>query len=235
MTLRSFIKERGVPLISGLWEICINLFPKTRHATGDKSRNQALCFRTGFRGAASMMSIKAATIVDARMIAHVDVETWQSTYAGLLPDRMLISLSEPQRASMWSRFIASRPGDVMAAFDEAGTVQGFGSCGLQRDADFPYAGEVFTLYVAPDHQGGGLGRQLLLALYARLVRCGLYSCVIWVLADNPARFFYERLGGRPIAHRRIQMGSAGVEAVAYAWPDLAQTVKNRGRVKNRTA
>jgi len=181
-----------------------------------------------------MISIRAATIADARSIARVDVETWRATYPGMLPDQLLVALSERRRAAMWSRFISRRPGDEIVACDESGEVLGFGSCGLQRDADLPYSGEVFTLYVGIDHQGLGIGRQLLLTLFARLIRCGLYSAVIWVLTDNPARFFYERLGGKPVARRLIDMGSARVNAVAYAWPDLPMTVKSRGHAQSRS-
>jgi hypothetical protein len=69
---------------------------------------------------------------------------------------------------------------------------------------------------------------------SRLIRCGLYSAVIWVLEENPARFFYERVGGGCVARRRIDMGPATVDAIAYGWPDLADAVKNRGRAKSRT-
>jgi ribosomal protein S18 acetylase RimI-like enzyme len=180
-----------------------------------------------------MLSIRAANVADVRAIAQVDVETWRATYAGVLPDRLLIGLSERQRAGVWSRFITRRPGDTVAALDEHGTMLGFGSCGAQREADLAYSGEVFTLYVSPDHQGQGVGRQLLLALFARLIRCGLYSAVIWVLAENPARFFYERVGGQAVARRRIDMAQSRVDAIAYAWPDLPDAIRNRGRTKSR--
>jgi hypothetical protein len=40
------------------------------------------------------------------------------------------------------------------------------------------------------------------------------------LRDNPARFFYERLGGRLVSHKPIPVGGISVEALAYGWPDL---------------
>ena len=181
-----------------------------------------------------MLSIRAANVADVRAIAQVDVETWRATYAGVLPDQLLIGLSERQRAGVWTRFITRRPGDTVAALDEHGTVLGFGSCGPQREADLPYSGEIFTLYVSPDHQGQGIGRQLLLALFARLIRCGLYSAVIWVLAENPARFFYERVGGHTVARRRIDMGRNPVDAIGYAWTDLPDAIRNRARARSRT-
>jgi ribosomal protein S18 acetylase RimI-like enzyme len=180
-----------------------------------------------------MLSIRAATIIDVPFIARVDVETWRATYAGILPDHLLVGLSERQRAVVWSRFITRRPGDTMAALAEDGSVLGFGSCGPGREPDVPYAGEVFTLYVATDWQGRGIGRHLLLALFARLIRCGHVSAAIWVLEENPARYFYERVGGRIVSRRRIDIGQAQVDAVAYAWPDLAETIKRRARPKSR--
>jgi ribosomal protein S18 acetylase RimI-like enzyme len=181
-----------------------------------------------------MLSIRAANVADVRAIAQVDVETWRATYAGVLPDDLLIGLSERQRAGVWSRFITRRPGDTVAAVDEQGTVLGFGSCGAQREPELPYSGEVFTLYVLPDYQSQGVGRQLLLALFARLIRCGLYSAVIWVLAENPARFFYERVGGQRVARRVIDMARSRVDAVAYAWTDLPDAIRSRGSAKSRS-
>jgi ribosomal protein S18 acetylase RimI-like enzyme len=180
-----------------------------------------------------MLSIRAANVADVRAISRVDVETWRSTYAGVLPDQLLIGLSERQRAGVWSRFIIRRPGDTVAALDDEGVMWGFGSCGAQRDPDLPYSGEIFSLYVSPDYQGQGVGRQLLLALFARLIRCGLYSAVIWVLTANPARYFYERVGGRVIARRRIDMAHNQVDAIAYAWPDLPDAIRNRAQAKSR--
>jgi len=181
-----------------------------------------------------MLSIRTARASDVRAIAHVDVETWRSTYPGMLPDDLLTALDERQRARQWSRFIQHRPDDVVLADDEWDRIQGFGSCGVQRETQLPYAGEIFTLYVGPDHQGRGIGRQLLLALFQRMLAEGQSSAMLWVLAANPSRYFYERLGGRRIADRQLDMGRFGVPAVAYGWPDLVDAVQRSGRARSRT-
>jgi hypothetical protein len=45
--------------------------------------------------------------------------------------------------------------------------------------------------------------------------------IIWVLRDNqPARSFYERLGGVYIRAQPITIGSVTLEEVSYGWRRL---------------
>src|SRR5260221_283764 len=182
-----------------------------------------------------MSVIRQAVLGDARAIGRIEVETWRSTYAGMLPDRALLGMSEQRQTASWAGFLRHRPGDVFVAqADRPATgaearILGFGNCGPQRDQGFGFAGEVYTLYVASESQGSGLGRQLLLALFARLVHCGHRSALIWVVRANPARFFYERLGGKQVLHRPIPIGGEHVEAVGYGWRELRALVDREAR------
>ena len=45
--------------------------------------------------------------------------------------------------------------------------------------------------------------------------------VIWVMKDNPARRFYEKLGGRLIGEAGITIGGKDLLKVAYVWSELA--------------
>src|SRR5437588_8337599 len=127
--------------------------------------------------------IRTARPGDARRIARLDVETWRAAYAGILATPFLVGLSAQRRELGWEAVIEREPRDVRVAVDADGNILGFGSCGRCR-AGSAYAGEVFTLYVAPDWQNQGIGRGLLLALFDRLVTQGCRSVIIWVLRDN---------------------------------------------------
>lgn len=165
------------------------------------------------------LAIRAARPDDAAAIARLDVETWQAAYAGILATPYLAGLSTTRREQGWRQAILRGPGDTRVAIDADGAIVGFGSCGRCRgDADF--SGEVFTLYVAPDRQNQGIGRALLLALFARLVEHGHRSAIIWVLRDNPARFFYRRLGGSEVRQKLLPFNGTQVPASAYGWRDL---------------
>ncbi len=176
-----------------------------------------------------MSLVRPARLVDAEPIARVEVETWRSTYAGMLPDRVLLTMSERRQTASWASFLRHRPDDARVACNPKGVITGFGNCGAQRDSNVDFGGEVYTLYVLPDAQGQGAGRQLLLALFARLVATGYGSALVWVVRANPARFFYERLGGKQVMYRPIPVGGQPVEAVAYGWRDLAALLGRHAR------
>jgi ribosomal protein S18 acetylase RimI-like enzyme len=165
------------------------------------------------------ITIRAARPTDAAQIAGIDVETWRTTYAGVLPEDYLVGLSPRRRAIGWTNVILKEPRDVRVAVDATGAIRGFGSCGPSR-GDRRFVGEVFTLYVAPDWQNRGIGRRLLVALFSRLVAGGRHSAIIWVLRSNPSRFFYERLGGKEVSRKPIEVAGTMVETTGYGWRDL---------------
>ena len=175
-----------------------------------------------------MATIRRARPADAGAIAKVHVETWHNTYAGIIPDGILLGLTEAGQARSWARHFRADPGQTLVATDDTGTVVGFGSSGRSSSGVAPYEGEVFTLYVLPDFQGQGIGRALLMALFAELRGAGLNAALIWVLAQNPARFFYHAMGGVLVATRDERFHGALLPAEAYGWPDLgAITAKGR--------
>ncbi len=182
-----------------------------------------------------MTVIRQARLGDARAIGRIEVETWRTTYAGILEDRVLLGMSEERQTASWSGFLRHRPGDVWVAQQDGKGLVGFGNCGRQRVPGLGYAGEVYTLYVLPDLQGCGFGRSLLMALFARLIDCGHRSALVWVVRANPARFFYERLGGKLALARTLPVGGKPVEAVGYGWSDLPAILNRRARSGDRFA
>ena len=44
--------------------------------------------------------------------------------------------------------------------------------------------------------------------------------LVWVLADNPSRHFYEALGGQYVSAKQIEIGGAMLDEVSYGWRDI---------------
>ena len=177
-----------------------------------------------------MTTIRNASHGDATAIAHIYTETWRDTYAGMIPDRVLLSMSDRRHAAMWRHSLGSPRGheQVVVAEDDAMGIVGFGSCGAAKQQKLGAAGEIYTLYVLPDFQGHGLGKRLLAALFQTLVDKGLTSALIWVLAPNPARFFYQAMGGTQIAVRAEPFHGAKLDEMAFLWPNLTAAIAPSG-------
>lgn len=180
-----------------------------------------------------MIAIRKARASDAAAIGAVHVATWRSSYAGVLPDSFLAGLSVVRHAAGYEQAIGDRreghavfvavasgpdapPG--MEARD-GGVVIGFASGGRARRPGLGQ-GEIETLYVLDDYRDRGLGRRLMRAMAAHLAAIGCRSAMLWVLEANPTRWFYQHLGGRPVAHEAIRYAGICLEQVAFAWDPI---------------
>jgi ribosomal protein S18 acetylase RimI-like enzyme len=88
---------------------------------------------------------------------------------------------------------------------------GFASGGPERTGRLGATGELYALYVLQAAQRMGLGRRLTEAALAELGK----GVAVWVLEVNPARGFYERMGGRRLATRQSYFAGASFTEVAY--------------------
>jgi ribosomal protein S18 acetylase RimI-like enzyme len=140
------------------------------------------------------IAIRPALVVDADAIAAVHVSGWRWGYAGQIPDGILASLEEDERAARWRSVLETGDAAVFVAEDRA-RVLGFAACGRSRDNDSSGDGELYALYLHAEAAGTGAGAALLRAAIAELRGRGFERAVLWVLSTNArARRFYEREG-----------------------------------------
>jgi GNAT superfamily N-acetyltransferase len=189
----------------------------------------------------SLVLLKATT-GHVRGIARVYVDAWRATYAGLLPPKTLVGMDYDRQASEWAHQIRNKSmhAPILVAFDSDDGVIGVTGFGRSRIEDRPSrppfmqtgvtlgSGEVFTLYVHPDHQNRGVGRALLAGAFEGLRDRAFNQAYVWVLHDNPARYFYERVGGTFVAARRERLWGVDVAQVAYGWGDLGRALSAPG-------
>ena len=164
----------------------------------------------------AQVEIRRARPADAASIGAVHVAAWRSAYAGILPVAYLARLSALRQAAGYDATIRGGAGVFVAT--AAGRVVGFATTGPARTklAD----GEVETIYVLDDHREQGAGRHLLRASAAWLAQQGCNSLFLWVLRDNPSRWFYERLGGRRTASGTVPVAGQSVPQDAYIWDPI---------------
>ncbi len=171
------------------------------------------------------LRIRKAMRADSAAIAKVHVETWRSTYAGLVPDSYLLGLSTDVQEARWQKSIAeARSGESSLVAERPGgnghEVVGFATGGPARKRGSPARAEIYTLYVLDDHQNQGIGRALLTGLLRDLLARGYRDAFLWVVAENPARFFYQAMGGTMTSRQQEAFAGALLNEEAYVWPDL---------------
>ena len=184
------------------------------------------------RGANTEIVLRRGRPGEGPEIARVHVETWRNTYAGIVPASYLVGMTEGKKVTEWETALRRKDGaEIVLVAEAAGApgtqIVGFGSCGPARGG--PCRSEVYTLYVAGDWQGQGIGARLLGGLFEALRSAGAKDALIWVLRSNPARFFYEAMAGQRLAERRAPFAGVQLEETAYRWPDLSDWLAERNR------
>ena len=162
--------------------------------------------------------IRPAVPADAGPMSRVHVDTWRTTYAGIMPAEHLASLSYRDRKARWEQILtADRPAESnFVAETFAGDIVGFAGRGPEREGNPTYRGELYGIYLLGAYQRKGLGRRLVSAVARRLLADGFSSMLVWVLADNhPACRFYESLGGEQFGRKTIAIGGADLAEVSY--------------------
>ncbi len=186
-------------------------------------------------GSASF-GVHAATRADAAGIARVHVDTWRTTYRGLVRRSFLDSLSYEQRERQW-RTALDRPdgGPIVIAREPGAPVVGFAAGGPERSGRRDYDGELYALYVLEPYQRHGLGSALLAAVVEGLRARGHDRLLAWVLNDNPAVGFYLGRGGLRVDERSVPVGGEVLREVAFGWSELAPLLRPPRAIGSRRA
>jgi GNAT superfamily N-acetyltransferase len=163
--------------------------------------------------------IRDATIVDASSIARVNIDTWKTTYTGLMPQTLLDSRNYQSSTLHWQKDTLNNWYVCVAEDEEAGVI-GFAGGGSNNGVLKSYTGELAFIYIYKSYQHLGIGRKLAANVACKLKQQGHNSMFVWVLTQNPYKSFYEKLGGGPIAERQKNFGGKDLPETAYGWDDL---------------
>ena len=167
-----------------------------------------------------MISIRTGISTDTPNIARIHIESWSTTYAGILPEDAIAAQSYDQRHSFWSRILSERSETILLVAERDGEVVGFSSAGASRTEHPGFSAELYAIYLLPKDQGQGHGKKLFNATKDALARAGHRGMVLWVLEQNPACGFYMRMGGVPVAEKVEEFAGKHLTEVAYGWTEI---------------
>lgn len=175
------------------------------------------------------MKIREAHLGDCAGIAHVQVDSYQTAYAGILPPEYLAHFSYEEQEQDWRDLLsADRHALLYVAENDSGEIVGYALARAHGDQDTDYDSELAALHVRRTFQRQGIGTRLIAAVAERLKQQGCRSLMLWVLDKNPARSFYERLGGQRFGEKPWRIEELGLDTieVAYGWPDITRLLRS---------
>ncbi len=175
-------------------------------------------------GRITLFAIRKATLEDASAIATIHVAAWREAYRGIISDEFLANLSIQRRTEFWVNSLSDPAHIFHHAFvaEMNGQAVGFAGYGISQEKESGFDGELFSIYILQFSHKRGIGRSLVNQVVKEMQEAGGNSMMVWVLKDNPARGFYERLGGEYLKEKYIEIGGDPLLEAAYGWRDLSR-------------
>jgi predicted acetyltransferase len=167
------------------------------------------------------VSLREANSADARGIALVHYQSWIETYTGLMPDAILQKITLEGREKLWTMILADPKGNVWVAERDTGEVVGFLSVCPGRDEQYKDYGEIPGLYLLKKYHSQGIGASLLKKGIGLLKDQCFKGVYLWVLKDNSAELFYQKMGGKMDGEKVLEMDGHKLTEVFYIWENYS--------------
>ena len=139
--------------------------------------------------------VRPAAMRDAKAIADVHVASARAAYVDILPEDQLRALAPSTREAKWREAIEfSEPQVHVAVLGEE--VVGFVGFDRSRDPKTPSTtGEIWSIYLKPEHWGKGAGVALWDAARDGLEEEGCTVVTVWVPLRNDRAMRFHELAG----------------------------------------
>ena len=168
------------------------------------------------------MLIRIADIDDATAISVVHINTWKTTYRGMVPDYIIDRLDYVKNNERWHQTLSQGEAKrTFVAISDDEIIVGFSTAGPNRNSQYKFDGELYAIYILKNYQGQGFGRALVTAVARWLDSKGFHSMMLWVLKENPAKYFYEALGGKFITTEKVEIGKSFLDELSYGWNNFS--------------
>ncbi|HDR7793811.1 TPA: GNAT family N-acetyltransferase [Bacillus luti] len=161
--------------------------------------------------------IRRAMKDDIPGIVKVHVDSWKTTYKEIFTDEVLHNVTYEQREKQWEN-IFQKDGNHQFRFVAEtlnGTIIGFIDGGIERTGTYNCDGELYAIYLLQEYQGMKIGRKLFQALLSECRKNNMQSLLVWVVATNPSKKFYEKFNPEKIDTKFLER--LNVEEIAYCW------------------
>lgn len=171
------------------------------------------------------MKIRIATIEDAYAIAKVHVDSWKTTYKGIIPDHFLKSLTYEERTELWKQNIIREDIYIIVAENNNGDIIGFADA-WKRDNNLELNScDLTSIYLLEEYHGIGVGKALMKELFIYFKKMGYSKIFVDVLEDNNTKHFYEYYNAQYVKNVQIKIGGKLLNESTYMWHEVDRVLE----------
>ena len=170
------------------------------------------------------MIIRRATISDAPGIAKVHVDSWRTTYKGIIPQSFLDGLSYEQRTKLWQNNVSDKTNTIFIAENE-GEIIGFVTGGTRNKNEEAGASDLTSIYLLEEWQGKSVGKKLLNQIMIAFLEQGYLKIYVDVLAANKTRQFYQYYGAEYVKTVQLSIAGKTLDEEIYVWNNVEKVIQ----------
>lgn len=170
------------------------------------------------------MKIRIATHSDANRIAKVHVDSWRTTYKGIIPDDFLNKLSYEKRTELWIQNLSRSDNYVIVAETSEGGIIGFAVLCRRETNTVPNSTDLTSIYLLEEYQGKGVGKKLLKQIFLQVKLLGYRKVFVDVLEKNKTCSFYEHYGAKLYDTVQIKIGGKILDERIYEWNSVDEVL-----------
>lgn len=167
---------------------------------------------------------REANLEDAPAVAKVHVESWRKSFAGIVPEEFLDSLSVEKRTKAFEQRLGEANYKMFVAEDSKKGIVGFADFGKARESDFEFEAELYAIYLLREFQGKGIGENLFRLCQKAMIDEGFDSMYLKTLAISPYKSFYEKMGGQIVGRGNHFILLVEYETLVYGWENLSNSL-----------
>ena len=171
--------------------------------------------------------IRRANVADAAAIAAVRVDSWRTTYRGVIPRNYLDEMEVDESTALWTRVLSAGSNKACVFVAEInGEIVGFSAGQMLEEPKFGCNAELAAIYLRSNAQRQGVGRRLVSMVADAHQAHGATGLLVWVIAANKvARQFFEQLGAGLQIEQPFTWDELELTEVGYCWRDLEELQK----------
>ncbi len=163
------------------------------------------------------ITYRKANINDALAVAKVHVESWQKSFAGIVPQEFLDNLKVEKRTKAFEQGFGEANYKMFVAENSIDGIVGFADFGKARESEFAFEAELYAIYLLREFQGKGIGENLFRLCQKEMIADGFNSMYLMALAVSPYKSFYEKMGGQIAGKGNHFLALVEYETVIYGW------------------